>query len=205
MRYGKIWLVKDRRGLGQSQYLLVPSRTRAWPLLFDSLSAHQASPVRLRNGKVAILVGSKDLKSIQTSIRLSKKSTLQKLNAISGFESVEKKPSRRPVIAVAAIATITLLVLLAPKPVEAETEVIVDKKIAMTVETCSKPIPLEAQILGTLTVAKQIELDGLVYQIASKQRLGGLIQLRLKRKCDNKYFSVDAWSKNDQVVVSKVY
>lgn len=204
MRYGAFWLVKDRRGLGENQYLLEPSRSKAWPLLLSSLSDHQASPVRLRNGKVAILVGSRDLQSVQASIRLSNKSTLQKLNAISGFESVEKNP-RRPIIAMVSIAAITLLVLLIPKPVEADTEVVVEKKTETLAETCSKPIPLEAPILGTLAVAKHIELDGLDYKIASKQRLGGLIQLKVKRKCDKKYFSVDAWSKNDQIIVSKVY
>lgn len=205
MRYGAFWLVKDRRGLGENQYLLVPSRSKAWPLLLSSLSDHQAGPVRLRNGKVAILIGSRDLQSVQASIRLSTKSTLQKLNAISGFESVEKKTPRRPIIAIVSIAAITLLVLLIPKPVEADTEVAVEKKTETLAETCSKPIPLEAPILGTLAVAKHIELDGLDYKIASKQRLGGLIQLKLKRKCDKKYFSVDAWSKNDQIIVSKVY
>lgn len=205
MRYGAVWLVKDRRGLGENQYLLVPSRSKAWPLLLSSLSEHQASPVRLRNGKVAILVGSKNLEGIQTSIRLSKKSNFQKLNAISGFESVEKKTQRRPMIASVSIAVITLLVLLIPKPVEADTEVVVEQKAETKVETCSKPIPLDFPILGTLAVAKQIEIDGLDYKIASKQRLGGLIQLTLKRKCDKKYFSVDAWSSNDQVVVAKVY
>lgn len=205
MTYGAIWLVKDRRGLGENQYLLVPSRSKAWPLLLSSLSEHQASPVRLRNGKVAILVGSNDLEAIQTSIRLSRKSTVQKLNAISGFESVEKKTQKRPMIAIVSIAAITLLVLLIPKPVEADTEVVVEQKTKTKVETCSKPIPSDAPILGTLAVAKQIEIDGLDYKIATKQRLGGLIQLKLKRKCDKKYFSVDAWSRNDQVLVSKVY
>ena len=205
MRYGAVWLVKDRRGLGENQHLLVPSRSKAWPLLLSSLSEHQASPVRLRNGKVAILVGSKDLEAIQTSIRLSRKSTVQKLNAISGFESVEKKTQKRPTIAIVSIAAITLLVLLIPKPVEADTEVVVEQKTRTKVETCSKPIPSDAPILGTLAVAKQIEIDGLDYKIASKQRLGGLIQLKLKRKCDKKYFSVDAWSRKDQVLVSKVY
>ena len=205
MRYGAFWLVKDRRGAGENQYLLVPSRSKAWPLLLSSLSDHQASPVRLRNGKVAILVGSKDLGSIQNSMRLSKKSTLQKLNAISGFESVEKRTQRRPMIAIVSIAMITLLVLLIPKPVEADTEVVVEKKVETAVETCSKQIPLESPILGTLAVTKHIEIDGLDYKIASKQRLGGLIQLKLKRKCDKKYFSVDAWSSNDEVIVSKVY
>lgn len=205
MRCGAVWLVKDRRGSGENLYLLVPSRSKAWPLLLSSLSDQQASPVRLRNGKVAILVGSRDLLSIQTSIRLSKKSTLQKLNAISGFESVDKKAPRRPMIAIVSIAVITLLVLLIPKPVEADTEVVPEKKVGTPVESCSKPIPLEAQILGTLTVAKHIEIDALDYKIASKKRLGGLIQLKLKRKCDKKYFSVDAWSSNDEVIVSKVY
>lgn len=205
IRCGTVWLVKDRRGLGESQFLLVPSRSRAWPVLLSSLSDHQASPVRLRNGKVAILLGSKDLQSVQVSLRRTKKLTLQKLNAISGFEEVEKKNPRRPMIAIVSIAVITLLVLFIPKPVEANTEVVVEKKVETPVESCSKPIPLEAQLLGTIAVTKQIELDGLDYKIASKQRLGGLIQLKLKRNCDKKYFSVDAWSSNDQVIVSKVY
>jgi len=114
-RYGTIWLVKDRRGLGENQCLLVPSKAKAWPLLLSALTQLDASPVRLRNGKVALLVGSNDLRSIHESITRSKKTNAQTLNAFSGFESAASISKRKPLLAILVMAAIVAFVSVVPK------------------------------------------------------------------------------------------
>jgi hypothetical protein len=204
-RYGTIWLVKDRRGLGENQYLLVPSKAKAWPLLLSSLSHLEASPVRLRNGKVALLVGSNDLRSIHESITGSKKTNVQRLNAFSGFESAASTSRRKPLLAILALAAIVAFVLVVPKPVVADVSVIEATQKPKPLVKCGLPIQTDQQLVGEIAKSKSIKIGGFEYKIASAQKLGGLIQLKLKRKCDQKYFRVDAWSQSNQVTISKVY
>jgi hypothetical protein len=204
-RYGTYWLVKDRRGLGESQYLLVPSRAKAWPLLLSSLSDLNASPVRLRNGKVALLVSSTDLHQVHNSIQKIRLSSVQKLNAISGFESVVSSGKKRPLIAILIFAVIAVFVSVVPKPVVADVPVVEITQKPKTSVKCGLPIRIETEVVGDIANLKSIKIGGFEYKIANTQNLGGLIQLKLKRKCDQKYFRVDAWSKSNQVTVSKVY
>ncbi|MFM1846507.1 MAG: hypothetical protein RIS19_980 [Actinomycetota bacterium] len=202
--FGTIWLVQDRRGLGQSQFLLVPSRARAWPLLLASLSKQQASPVRLRNGKVALLVSVSEVKEIVEVLRKRRKTETQKLNAISGFEAAEPS-SRKKMIIMGTIAAVLAIAALLPRPVVADVEVVAPLEVAEPIDRCSMPIEVESIILGQVAKLKTVSIGGTKYKVASMQRLGGLIQLKLKRVCDQKYFRADAWSQSNQVIVSKVY
>ena len=204
-RYGAYWLVKDRRGLGESQFLLVPSKTKAWPLLLSSLSGLNASPVRLRNGKIALLVSNAGIDLIHNAIHETSRKSVQKLNAISGFESVVSRSRSKPLVAILVLAVIALFVSVVPKPVVADVPVVVKTQKPKQVVRCELPIPLEAEVVGVIARSKSIKINGYQYKIANTQKLGGLIQLTLKRKCDQKYFRIDAWSQSDQVNVSKVY
>jgi hypothetical protein len=202
-KFGTIWLVKDRRGLGVSQYLLVPSKQRAWPLLLSSLNQQQASPVRLRNGKVALLINVSNVKEIVEALREPRASGVQKLNAISGFELASATSKRKTVVAVAIIAIVALLFALLPKPVSADEEVI--EPIQKKIDKCALPIQVTSEVIGHVAQSKSISISGSKYKVAAVQKLGGLTQLKLKRTCDQKYFRVDAWSQNNQVIVFKVY
>ena len=204
-RYGAIWLVKDRRGLGVNQYLLVPSKVMAWPLLLSALNQYQASPVRLRNGKVALLIGLGDVSQIVEAIRKAKFKSPEKLNAISGFELATSSSRKKPVVALVLIAVIAIVSALIPKPEIADVEVLTPLKKEKQIDRCALPIEVDSQVVGLSAKSKSITISGFKYKVASMQKLGGLTQLKLKRTCDQKYFRVDAWSQNNQVVVSKVY
>jgi len=204
-RYGAFWLVKDRRGLGESQYLLVPSKTKAWPLLLSSLSGLNASPVRLRNGKIALLVSNAGIDLIHNAIHETSRKSVQKLNAISGFESVVSRSRSKPLVAILVLAVIALFVSVVPKPVVANVQIVVKTQKPKLVVSCGLPIPIGEEVVGVIARSKSIKINGYQYKIANAQKLGGLIQLTLKRKCDQKYFKIDAWSQSNQVNVSKVY
>jgi hypothetical protein len=202
--FGNIWLVQDRRGKERSQFLLVPSKAKAWPLLLSSLAHQQASPVRLRNGKVALLISVSEVKEIVDALHKRRKSEAQKLNAISGFEVAENS-SRKYSLIVVAILAVAIFTALLPRPVVADVEVVAPVEKAKLIDKCALPIELESLIVGQLAKFKSVSIGGNKYKVASVQKLGGLTQLKLKRTCDQKYFRVDAWSQSNQTIVSKVY
>jgi hypothetical protein len=159
----------------------------------------------LRNGKVALLVSNNNLELIQNSLQRARKTTVQKLNAISGFESVASGRGKKPLVAILAFAVIGAFVSVVPKPVVADVPVIEISQKPKPVVKCGLPIQIADEIVGVIAKSKSIKVSGFEYKIANTQKLGGLIQLKLKRKCDQKYFRVDAWSQSNQVTVSKVY
>ena len=92
-----------------------------------------------------------------------------------------------------------------PKPVVADVPVIEIRQKPKPVIKCGLPIQIDDEVVGVIAKSKSIKVSGFEYKIANTQKLGGLLQLKLKRKCDQKYFRVDAWSQSNQVTVSKVY
>jgi len=203
-RFGHIWLVKDRRGLGLDQLLLMPSKRRVWPLLLSALSQHEASPVRLRSARVAILIGSTDVKSVMSVLRGTGAEAVV-LNAISGFEQGRDKLSRKPLLVVAGVAALVVSANLIPKSVSTQAAVVEVQTDVKIVNACGTRLSEGLKILGTTKRLKRVVIEGTEFVIASSQKLGGLHQLKLKRSCDEKYFRVDAWSDKDQVLIAKVY
>ena len=203
-RFGHLWLVKDRRGLGLDQLLLVPSKRRVWPLLLSALSQHDASPVRLRSTRVAILIGSTEIKSVMSALRVTKTEPVI-LNAISGFEQGRARLSRKPLLVVAGVAALVVSVNLVPKSVSTQASVVEVQPEVKIVKVCGNRLSEGQEILGTTMRLKRLVIEETEFVVASSQKLGGLLQLKLKRTCDDKYFRVDAWSNKDQVLIAKVY
>lgn len=202
--FGQLWAVKDRRGLGLDQLLLVPGKRKVWPLLLSSLSEHEASPVRLRNGRVVILIGSTEIKSVMSALRATKTESVV-LNAISGFEQGRAKFSGKPLLIVAVVAALVVSVNLIPKSVSTEAasyEVQPEMTIA---KVCGVSLSEGQEVLGSTKRLKRVVIEETEFVVASSQKLGGLLQLKLKRSCDDKYFRVDAWSNKNQVFIAKVY
>jgi hypothetical protein len=203
-RYGHLWLVKDRRGLGLDQLLLVPSKRRVWPLLLSALSKHEASPVRLRNSRVAILIGSTDTKSVITALRETKNETVV-LNAISGFEQGRSRLRTKPLLAIAGLAALVVGANLIPKSISTQAAVVESQPLERLAKVCEIELNQGEEILGSTKKLKRVSIKETEFVVASSQRLGGLLQLKLKRSCDGKYFRVDAWSDKTKVLLAKIY
>lgn len=203
-RFGHLWLVKDRRGLGADQLLLVPNRSRAWPLLLSSLSQHEASPVRLRSARVAILIGSTQLKSVTSAIRETKNEPVV-LNAISGFEQGRSKLNRKPLLVFAGAVAVVVSVNLIPTSVSTKAAVVESQPLEQVASVCGVQLSNGQEILGSTKRLRRVSIQETEFVVASSQKLGGLLQLKLKRSCDDKYFRVDAWLNMNQVLVAKVY
>lgn len=203
VRSGALWRVTDRRGFGSEQLLLVPGRHKVWPLLLVSLNSVHASPVRLRNGKVAILVNASDVKLVSNLLRANPKSKESNLNALTGFEPRFKKRKLAPAALVISALVVSAVAII-PRPQEKVTTQI-EQTGPTAGNTCGKEMLGQSLIEGVLARYKQVQISEGSFKVASAKKLGGLYQVKLRRMCDGKYFRVDAWSRNSEIVISKIY
>ena len=164
----------------------------------------EPTPIRLRNGRVAVLLSAPDAKSIKNELKNKGKTGVIKLNAMTGFESGQPKSKLRVVI-LPALAICMCLLLFIPKEQSAATQVVKQIPKQKQEIVCASPIASGAQVLGKLEKFGLIYIQEHRYKIANFQRLGGLTQVKLKRVCDKTYLRLDLWSDGAQLRVEKVY
>jgi hypothetical protein len=153
---------------------------------------------------VAILIGSTEIKSVMSALRATKTAPVI-LNAISGFEQGRAKLSRKPLLVVAGVVALALSANLYPKSVSTQAAVVESPPVEKVLKVCGIELSQEQEILGSTKRLKRVSIREMEFVVASSQRLGGLLQLKLKRSCDGKYFRVDAWSDETKVLIAKVY
>ena len=188
---GRFYSVRDRRLEAADQLLFVPSKLRAWPRHLAQLSNLDSTPVRLRDGRVALLIGSSfDLTNIQSALKATKQTRVA-FDALSGFQHGATKRRRPFLIGTFCSGLVCLLFLpqtfanseLRPKEVLVKVE---PKRYACST---SPKAGDEFDLLAN-RVAK---LNGVKYRIESKSQLGGLAQLTLVRVCDKSKLKLTAW------------
>ena len=188
---GRFYLVRDRRLEAVDQLLFVPSKLRAWPRHLAQLSNLGSTPVRLRDGKVALLISSSfDLTSTQSALKATKQTRVN-FDALSGFQHGNIK-RRRPLLIGTFCSGLVCLLLL---PQTLDTSEVRPKEVLVKVEptrsACStSPKAGEHFDLLANRVAKW---NGIKYRIQSRTQLGGLAQLTLLRVCDKSKWKVTAW------------
>ncbi len=187
---GCLYLVRDRRVLTPDQVLFVPSKWRAWPRYLALANNLEPTPVRLRDGRVGILLGSgiqpESLKSFKPA-----KSKTWTFDAISGFH--EGKVRRRHPVLLATFCSGLVLLLLLPqmlsKPVTTKAkEVVVSQN---KTSSCSKPLEIDEKF--TMLQAEVALINGFKYHVVRKTQLGGLWQLQMVRVCDKSSIELTAW------------
>jgi len=188
---GRFYLVRDRRLEAVDQLLFVPSKLRAWPRHLAQLSNLDSTPVRLRDGRVALLIGSSfDLTSTQSALKATQQSRVN-FDAMSGFQHGTTKRRRPFLIGTFCSGLVCLLFL----PQTFDTSAVRSKEVLVRVEpkryACStSPKAGDEFDLLANRVAK---LNGIKYRIERRTQLGGLAQLTLLRVCDKSTFKVTAW------------
>ena len=199
-----IWSVQDRRNPLRHQFLLVPSRLRSWPMLLVTLQSLNATPTRLRSGKIAILLEAESVVAIREAMKMNQKSQFKTLNVMSGFES--GKPKSKLWIAILPLIVVGGLLLYpyqAPQlPVKAEVDELVTEQVP---EACSKDIDEGATIIGAIKRFNDIAIAGEDFRVATFVKLGGLARLTVKRLCDARVYRLDAWLEGKEITVERVY
>jgi len=205
LKLGSIWKVNDRRDLATDKFLLVPSKVKPWPVLLEMLAHHQPSPIRLRNGKVGLLMSSIQLVELKSALRKNHGHD-SKLDALTGFTTTVKTNKSKIFIVFSIIMFCVLLATQLPH-VETRSRPIT-KSIPAAKNTsaqCSGNLSNGSRIPLTIRTLSKIKFQANVFIVASAVRFGGLTQVKVKRSCDGKYFRFDAWKGDNYLEISKVY
>jgi hypothetical protein len=204
-RFGAIWGVRDRRGSTKSQFLLVPSRVKPWPVLMTRLEKLQPIPVRLRNGNVGLLLSGIDLDQLTDFLKPRSRTVDFHLDALHGFV-IAKRARRAPRVLLLGLCVVFgFSLVLLPQNTSRQAAVSVPMDGKSTPGLCAEGPQVNHKIEGSSKRFSPVQLGKDKYTIASVKRLGGLAQLKIKRKCDSKFFRIDAWIRSSEVIVSKVY
>ena len=187
---GAFYLVRDRRVSTPDQVLFVPSKLRAWPRYLALANNLESTPVRLRDGRVGILLGSGIRPESFKSLKLEK-SKRWTFDAISGFH--EEKVRRKNPVLVSTFCSGLILLMLLPqmlsKPVNSGAkEVIVASN---KTSSCSKKLETGGQF--KIVQVKVALINDIKYSVVRKSELGGLWQLQMVRVCDKAPIRLTAW------------
>lgn len=202
-RFGSTYAVQDRRSNVKS-HLFVPSRLRAWPRYLELFTGIDVTAVRLRNGRVALLlpVGV----DVRNQMRASKKVMKQKngFNALIGFEVNPAKQKRRFASALIGLSSCLVAGLVWQGTAEAKGPVPVDPSpVKLRVDACSNTTLL-GQSLAWSIGQRDVLINGERIHIGSAQQLGGFLQLQMVSECDHKSVHVSAWLEGKQFRITSV-
>jgi len=205
LKLGAIWKVQDRRNAVIQKFLLVPSKAKPWPILLEILKNFQPSPIRLRNGKVGLLLTSSEIIPIKNVLRKIPREPYE-LDAMNGFRVGRKPKWIKPIsvsLVLIFVALLTTHIATVAKVTHTSPQRIQIKN-AQT-EICAIGIPLGARMSPTVKPLSRISFGETHFVVASAVRFGGLTQFKAKRTCDGKYFRFDAWKGDGFLEVSKLY
>ena len=192
---GSFYLVRDRRVLTPDQVLFVPSKWRAWPRYLALANNLDSTPVRLRDGRVGILLGSGIQPEKLKSLKLEK-SRRWTFDAISGFH--EGKVRRKNPVLVSTFCSGLILLMLLPqmlsKPVNSRAKEVIVSSIKTS--TCSNQLETGEQF--KIVQVEVALINEIKYSVVRKTQLGGLWQLQMVRVCDKAPMRITAW-KNGEV------
>lgn len=202
---GSIWEVRDRRNPTRQQCLFLPSRVNSWPIWLNRLANFAPTPIRLRNGKVALLLNGSDLESVRACLRRRTKVSNLELDVMTGFQTTRAKRKKLQLVLLPTIAVLVSTFLLMPRDESVATPTPQRSTIAPKVDSCNVTVNRGVEISGTLSRYESIEITGQKYKIAEINKLGGLAQIKAKRTCDKKYFRFDAWLDEKDSRIERVY
>ncbi|MFZ4117173.1 MAG: hypothetical protein ACOYKO_01625 [Rhodoluna sp.] len=163
------------------------------------------TPIRLRNGKVALLLNGSDLESVRACLRRRTKVSNLELDVMTGFQTTRAKRKKLQLVLLPTIAVLVSTFLLMPRDESVATPTPQRSTIAPKVDSCNVTVNRGVEISGTLSRYESIEITGQKYKIAEINKLGGLAQIKAKRTCDKKYFRFDAWLDEKDSRIERVY
>ena len=203
-KVGSLWEVKDRRAPDQSQYLFTPSILMSWPRWLAILG-DSCSPIRLRNGKVALLLSREfDLEAIAKCLKYPRGRNSYSLQPMIGFLEAKKNRVQfaLPMILIFVVLVGLLTITMSPKAMViatvSQSQNTAQRKSCGEVDLLGKRFPTGTKAHTTLS------LEESKYRILKTSSFGGLTQIQLRRICDGKKFRLEAWRAKDSLRVSKV-
>jgi len=203
-KVGSLWEVKDRRAPVQSQYLFTPSILMSWPRWLAILG-DSCSPIRLRNGKVALLLSRElDSEAIAKCLKYPRGRNSYRLQPMIGFLEAEKNRMRLalPMILIFVVLVGLLTITMSPRAMVIATA----NQSQNTVQrkSCGENDLLGKRFPTGIKAHTNLRVEESKYRILKTSSFGGLTQIQLRRICDGKKFRLEAWRAKDSLRVSKV-
>jgi hypothetical protein len=144
------------------------------------------------------------VKVVTTALRASKSQSVV-LNAVSGFEPRRPSAAKKPIFSLLGMVLLLLCFAMFASTTPTTATVIEPQPRKATLASCGEQLKVGQEVIGSTNRLRRVSIEEIYFLVASNQKLGGLLQLKLKRLCDEKYFRVDAWAGVDQVLIAKVY
>ncbi len=192
--HGTLWEVRDRRAGGSRQLLFVPSRLLAWPVLLIRLIKGDPVPVKLRSGKVALLLEiDADSKSLLKALVKANRRPLQ-LDPLTGFQPAKRRLK---------MLWLSLLPVLFVFPTM---NAAVSKNVQVKQtnnHSCSAEFPVGATVSFSELTKGVTKYNTERFKVEVSAGIGGYRILQTTRFCDGRKVSYRAWKTRAGVVVSK--
>lgn len=202
-KFGRIYAVQDRRSHAKSN-LFIPNRLRAWPRYLQIFQGTDVTAVRLRDGRVALLLPfGVDVKK---HMRATSQTMKQRsgFNALSGFQIYPAKQKRRYASALIGLTCLIVAGLVWHGTAVAKGPVVVHPSpVKLSVEVCSNRTLLGQRFAWAIGQNEAL-INGVRIHVGGAQQLGGFLQLQMVGQCDHKYFHVSAWLEGKQFRITSV-
>lgn len=203
-RYGKIWRVHDRRSELKLGILFVPNRKRIWPIWLEIIKETKPSPVRLRNGTVAILVPGTNTEQLRCLLKIPRNERGPTLDVMTGFKG--EKPKRGSKWMLVTGAGLLLLIGIAASQLTIPKEgITVPPKVIDEVQSCSAIPEVGFSFPKGIKAGSKVTIGDSAFLVGPLKQFGGLTQVVIKRSCDGKRFKMEAWVNKSNYEIAKVY
>jgi hypothetical protein len=203
-KYGHLWEVQDRRSSQATQFLFQPSLLTSWPR-WVAILGEKCIPTRLRNGKVALLLNREI--TFEESIELLKTPRNRERYELSPMRGFVKKSSFpwKPIVVSSFAVAIAACLLVVRVPM-AQTQVVAKQVLGQRapVVKCGEVDLVGADIPNKLKVHINFRIGRDSFRIVQLKSFGGLTQIYVKRTCDGKRLTLNAWREKESLKVSRV-
>ena len=203
-KYGHLWQVQDRRSSQATQFLFQPSFLMSWPR-WVAVLGEGCVPTRLRNGKVALLLNREI--TFEESIELLKTPRNRERFELSPMQGFVKKSGFRwkPIVVSSVGVAIAACWLLFSVPM-AQTQIVAKQVLGKrtSVAKCGQVDLVGADIPTKLRAHTNLLIARDSFRVVQLKSFGGLTQIHVKRICDGKKLTLNAWRDKDSLKISKV-
>ena len=203
-KYGHLWQVQDRRSSQATQFLFQPSFLMSWPR-WVAVLGEGCVPTRLRNGKVALLLNREI--TFEESIELLQTPRNRERFELSPMQGFVKKSGFRvkPILVSSVAVAIAACWILFSYPMP-QNHVVAKQITSKSVPTakCGQVDLVGADIPTKLRAHTNLLIGRDSFRVVQLKSFGGLTQIHVKRICDGKKLTLNAWRDKDSLKISKV-
>ncbi len=189
-RKGRIYRVQNRRGASRSQLLFAPNRICSWPRYLAPLVEIGATPVRLRNTRVAFLLSENvDIDELSHALKSMNRGK-PRFDALVGFHYEQLRKRSRFYIPALVCLCLAVVGGIFASTISQRGSVQQEVSEIVRAYVCEEPIHP-----GDKFRLQQNQLLNSVLKANAKhiQTFGGYLQASIQSSCTSKDLKITAW------------